>query len=46
VACDSCVAPFVTQDIEEAVAFMDTVPMTDVDRKKIYEQNATRLLKL
>ena len=32
--------------VEEAVSFMDTVPMTEVDRKKIYEQNATRLLKL
>jgi len=34
------------ESTEEAVTFMDTAPLTEEDRKKIYEQNATKLLKL
>jgi 2,3-dihydroxybenzoate decarboxylase len=32
--------------IEEAVTFMDTAPLSEDDRAKIYEQNATKLFSL
>jgi 2,3-dihydroxybenzoate decarboxylase len=39
-------ADYPYESTEEAVTFMDTAPLAEDDRKKIYEQNATKLLRL
>ncbi len=39
-------ADYPYESTEEAVEFMDTAPIAEADREKIYEHNATKLLRL